>query len=123
MRAWIKIRAKLIKEAIIEGRIVVRQSHGFPEGYCEDCNQWRQLDPDHIKKRSQGGSNDKSNIAWVCRECHNKRDNQGDPMNKKITRSSKKAEWELPHYCTCGRTTSLLICNHCGKISIKKTKK
>jgi 5-methylcytosine-specific restriction endonuclease McrA len=102
-KAWIKARAKLVKDAIVEGRIVVRQGHGFPEGYCEDCNQWKELDPDHIKKRSQGGLDTKENIAWICRECHDKRDNRGDPMNKKITRSSKKAIWEQPHQLMIGQ--------------------
>ncbi|MCK9578811.1 HNH endonuclease [bacterium] len=118
-KAWIKARAKLVKEAIIEGRIVVRQSHGFPEGYCEDCNKWRQLDLDHIKKRSQGGLDTKENVAYICRSCHIKRDNQGDPMKKKITRSSKKAIWEQSHECRyCKRTVSMFLCPFCHKKSI-----
>lgn len=85
-KAWIKDRAKLIKEAITEGRIVLKDK--LPYGICEDCKHWHFLDPDHKLKRSQGGSNDKANIDWVCNAspcmCHDRRDNQGDPMGKKL---------------------------------------
>jgi bifunctional DNA-binding transcriptional regulator/antitoxin component of YhaV-PrlF toxin-antitoxin module len=112
---WISERKKLIVEAIASGRIIVRSLHSFPEGTCEDCKQWRQLDPDHRLKRSQGGSNEPSNIDWVCRKCHDKRDNRGDPMNKK-EKKTKKADWELPHKCkNCGAIISFLICPHCKK--------
>lgn len=115
-KQWIKDRVKLIKEAVIFGRITIR--NGYPEGICEDCRQWKALDPDHRLKRSQGGSNDSSNIDWVCRSCHNKRDNQGDPMQKK-EKSSKKADWQKAHKCkNCKLTTSMIICHNCGKMSI-----
>jgi hypothetical protein len=116
---WIRDRAALIKDAVLSGRIVVRYKYGFPEGICEDCHEWKQLDLDHRLKRSQGGKNDKSNIDWVCRECHDRRDNQGDPMKKKETnKGGKKANWQLPHHCkACGRIVSMFLCNHCGKAS------
>lgn len=72
---WQKDRAKLIKEAAAKERIFI--DNGYPEGACEDCRRWYPLDPDHVIKRSQGGSNDSSNIEWVCRMCHDRRDNQG----------------------------------------------
>lgn len=117
-RQWIKDRSKLITDAVAEGRIVVKYGHGFSEGVCEDCRKWKQLDPDHRLKRSQGGTHDKSNIDWVCRECHDKRDNRGDPMNKKP--KSKKADWQKEHECSCGAVVSTLICPHCGRLSIKE---
>lgn len=117
-KQWIKDRAKLIKEALLEGRIVVRQYKGFPEGKCEDCGEWKELDLDHKKKRSQGGTNDKSNIAWVCRKCHNLRDNFSDPMNKKVKKT--KVNWQLEHPCIhCKTINRGLICTHCGVLSLK----
>lgn len=114
-KAWIVARAILIKEAVKDGRIVI--VYGKVMGLCEDCGRYLELDPDHRLKRSQGGSHDKVNISWVCQECHDKRDNKGDPMKKKIT-TTKKANWQLPHPCKkCKRITSMLICNHCGNLS------
>jgi len=110
-RAWIKERASLIKEAVAEGRIVIIE--GEVQGICEDCGLWKPLTPDHIIKRSQGGSHDKSNIDWVCFPCHDKRDNR--PMSKK----SKKPGWAKEHKCKhCKLILSILICPRCGKVSI-----
>lgn len=42
---------------------------------CEICNEmpdWRGLSRHHIKKRSQGGDNNKENILWLCGKCHSK---------------------------------------------------
>jgi len=112
-KQWIKDRAKLIKEAVAEGRITIE--HGYPEGICEDCRQWKKLEPDHIKKRSQGGKNIKNNIAWRCRKCHNKVDNM--PNSKK--QKGKKPNWSQEHKCkSCGYIVRTLICSNCGKISI-----
>lgn len=115
-KQWTKDRAKLIKDAALIGRISI--ANGFVEGICEDCKWWKPLDPDHRRRRSQGGSNDKSNIDWVCRDCHRKRDQEGDPMQKK-EKSSKKPNWQLPHPCkSCKLTVSTLICHFCGKMSV-----
>src|ERR1035437_371107 len=67
-KEWIEDRSKLIKEAVIDGRIELIEN--VVVGVCEDCKKRKPLDPDHRLKRSQGGSNDKSNIDWVCRKCH-----------------------------------------------------
>lgn len=33
---------------------------------------------------------------------------------------SKKVNWMRPHECmNCKKTTTFLLCNYCGKISIK----
>lgn len=86
---WIKDRAKLVKEAVAEG--IISLVNGSVVGICMDCGHSHPLDPDHRLKRSQGGSNDKSNIDWICNVlpcmCHDKRDNLGDPLNKKEHRS------------------------------------
>jgi 5-methylcytosine-specific restriction endonuclease McrA len=80
-RLWLKERKLLIKNALSEKRIFLQ--NGIIFGSCEDCREIKKLEMDHIKKRSQGGGNEKENIAWVCRECHDRRDNQGDPLKKK----------------------------------------
>lgn len=114
---WRKDRTKLIRDALLSGRIEI--INNVIVGICEDCKRWKQLDPDHRKKRSQGGSNDKSNIDWPCRECHNKRDNMGDPKNKKI--KMKKADWAVEHQCIrCKHLTRQLICDNCKQLSVKQ---
>jgi len=120
-RDWWIARRKLVNELRKTGeyRIVGR----FIVGICPDCNHYHQLTPDHLKKRSQGGTHDKSNVEFICNAppcyCHDKRDNQGDPMKKKITRSSKKAIWEQSHECRyCKRTVSMFLCPFCHKKSI-----
>lgn len=45
------------------------------KGICGICNKtiWSCADPDHIVKRSKGGSDDIGNLRTVHRECHEKR--------------------------------------------------
>ena len=115
MNEWIKARQKLIKEALVEGRLAFVNDTLM--GRCEDCGQFKPLTPDHNKKRSQGGSHDKSNIDWVCIPCHNKRDQQGDPMGKK---KSKKPAWQIRHKCRkCKFESSMYLCPSCREVSIK----
>ena len=116
-KQWVKDRAKLIKEAVAEGRITIE--HGYPEGRCEDCGHWHKVDPDHKLKRSQGGPNDKPNIDWVCNEapcyCHTKRDNMPDSKKQK----GKKPNWAVAHNCKkCRRIVSTLICSYCSEMSV-----
>jgi hypothetical protein len=112
--AWFRQRVLLIREAWVAGRIVVHDGH--LEGICEDCHEWKPLDADHRQKRSQGGSHQKENIDWICRECHNKRDNMGDPNKKK---PNKKADWQKPHYCKkCRRIIGQLLCPYCHQIGV-----
>lgn len=115
---WIKDRAKLIKDAVISGRITINEA-GNIYGRCEDCKEWKALSPDHKKKRSQGGGNEAGNIDWVCFKCHNLRDNYGDPMKKKESKS-KKPDWQKEHRCVnCKVLTRQYLCHSCGKASIK----
>lgn len=37
---------------------------------CQLCGSHRHLQVHHVQSRSRGGSNDKSNLLTVCRECH-----------------------------------------------------
>ncbi len=114
---WVRERAKIIEGAISEGRIVINEDKNIV-GKCEDCKEWRELSPDHRKKRSQGGTNDYRNIDWVCFKCHNKRDNMGDPNKKKIAK--RKADWMSKHPCQfCKAIVSQLLCPNCGRLSVK----
>lgn len=116
-KEWIKARKQLIAEAVLNERITIVD--GRPFGSCEDCHRAKYLTPDHVVRRSQGGSHDKSNIGWVCLKCHRKRDQQGDPMNKKP--KSKKADFAKPHKCiNCKQMVSFYLCPYCNKVSIKK---
>ena len=45
------------------------------DGKCENCGQlpdWRGLSKHHIVKRSACGSDDRSNLIWLCGKCHAK---------------------------------------------------
>ncbi len=115
---WVRERAKLIKEAVLDG--IIKIVEGKIVGNCLDCGHYHNLTPDHKKKRSQGGKHTKSNIDWICNEppcyCHHKRDNQGDPMKKKVR--SKRASWSQNHVCkSCKMNTSFYLCHNCGKPS------
>lgn len=114
-KRWLRDRKKLIRNAIKEGRLKLVNSklHGF----CKDCGRFKYLTPDHRIRRSQGGSNEKENIDWVCVSCHWKRDNMGDPKKRKP--KSKKPDWQKEHKCkNCKKKVAVLLCSHCGKISV-----
>lgn len=114
---WIKERAKIIKRAVEEGRITINEQ-GNIYGICTDCSKYRPLSPDHKRKRSQGGEHIYSNIDWVCNECHDLRDNKGDPMGKK--EKSNIYAWKKSHKCiSCKQPTRQFICHLCNKVSIK----
>lgn len=122
-REWQREVKKRIKEAEADGRITTE--NGTVEGNCVDCYHWHHLTPDHDLKRGRGGGHESSNIVWVCNEppcwCHNKRDNMGDPNNKKKNKS-KKPKWATDHQCiNCKATVSSLLCTNCGKLSVKET--
>lgn len=120
---WIEAKKKLVKELDESGEYrIERDSEGIITevfGRCPDCGLFRSFNFDHLTRRSQGGRHNKSNLELVCSQCHQLRDQGGDPMNKK--KGNKKVGWQKAHPCVaCGKTTSLLICHHCNKLSIKK---
>lgn len=118
-KEWIEARDKpngLIDQAIRDGEIR-RLSNGRIVGYCKDCGRFKDLNPDHKIKRSQGGSHTKDNIDWVCHDCHMKRDQGGDPNKAKPP--SKKADWTKLHKCKhCNANIMMLMCPDCGKMSV-----
>lgn len=121
--AWQRERRQRIKELKTDERYVVEGERVY--GTCLDCGHWHQLTPDHKIKRSAGGGHEAANIDWVCNEppcfCHSKRDNMGDPNNKKPKDSGKgkKPNWMKDHKCkNCKAVISTLLCGHCGKVSV-----
>jgi 5-methylcytosine-specific restriction endonuclease McrA len=114
-KEWQKARRGLVKDLKQSGEYKFVGKNVF--GICPDCGCYRLLTPDHKVKRSQGGEHTKNNIEWVCLKCHDKRDNMGDPKQKKP--KSNKSDWQRPHLCKkCKRMVSTLICSYCGEISI-----
>ena len=44
------------------------------DGRCERCGAlpyWMGLEKHHIKLRSLGGGDERDNLVWLCRRCHN----------------------------------------------------
>ena len=120
-REWLKARKLLVKELEKTGEYRIEGTRVY--GNCKDCGHHHPtpLQPDHKIKRSQGGKHTKKNIDWICNYppcmCHDKRDNQGDPMSKKP--KSKKADWQRPHKCKrCKVITSTYLCHNCGEVSV-----
>jgi hypothetical protein len=118
-REWQRAQKELIKQAEAAGWITTE--NGTVEGNCKDCHHWHHLTPDHVIKRSRGGGHESSNIEWVCNEppcwCHNKRDNEGDPMGKKP--KSKKPKWQTEHKCKhCKVPVATYLCTNCQKPSV-----
>ena len=112
---WQRSRRKLLEDLEKTGEYNIIGTRVY--GICKDCGRYRLLTPDHRIKRSQGGKHTKENIDWVCWECHNLRDNMGDPKKEKP--KSKKSDWQKEHKCKCGAIVSMLICPFCGQTSIK----
>jgi hypothetical protein len=74
---------------------------------CISCHAWVHSHP--IEAEKQG---------YLKASGYIERDNMGDPKNKKIKKS--KAGWQIEHKCVaCKHMTRQLICDSCGKISIK----
>lgn len=129
-RAWARDLKALEKEALLNGVFEIKEVEYMGKklrlrmGICCDCNHYKHLTPDHVIKRSQGGDNQTSNIDWCCRECHDKRDNQGDPMNKKTpgkqgSKASTGKAGKKFHPCKkCKQTTGMILCDKCGEISL-----
>ena len=112
-RQWFKDRKNLIKEAVASGRIQLNGASLM--GLCAECKKYLPLDLDHKIKRSRGGDNSKANVQLICRKCHDRLDNM--PDSKK---NNSKAVWQKKHECkNCKRETMMLLCEHCGKLSVK----
>jgi|SRR5678815_1649536 len=42
-----------------------------PSGVCDSCSQWSEwLELDHIIPRYRGGPHTRSNLQWLCVDCH-----------------------------------------------------
>lgn len=115
-RTWIKASKKIILDALISGRITI--TNKVITGRCQICKEWKYLELDHIVSRARGGSNDPDNIQFICRECHNKKHS----MNKKEKKDKlKKSFSNIKHKCiSCGQQVYFLLCEKCGKLSVKR---
>ena len=119
-RQWIKDKKKLVEE--LKGGGIYKVEGMIVSGPCKDCKHWHyNLHPHHDKFKSQGGSNKKENIVWICNEfpclCHDKRHGKIKEMNKKNKKS--KISWMGEHKCKhCKFIIRSLICSNCGKLSI-----
>lgn len=120
-KEWQRERQKRVEELKKDPRYKVDGYNVY--GVCPDCRHFHPLTPDHLTKRSRGGGHEAGNIDWVCNYpgcwCHYIRDNTGDDMKKPEEKKSKKANWAKPHPCkNCKKSTSLLICSNCGRMSV-----
>jgi len=130
---WMKEKPALIKEY---------QARGITR--CEISNSRFALDFHHIQKRSsQKAEHTFEGTRLLNQDWHdfceyNKEANRlliekprgfnklyfekfKAMKDEKKKASTKKAAWEQPHNCAhCGRICYMLICPHCGKMSIKK---
>ena len=123
--AWKKALKRLEKEAVANGYFQWKEftidgkKYRKRMGLCPDCRKYKHLTPDHLVKRSLGGGHESSNIQWVCWKCHDKRDNFGDPMNKKPANPNNIKSWKTRHKCKhCKKWTIGLLCPFCGRISL-----
>ena len=55
---------------------------------CAICKQRKPLQGDHIKKRSQLGSDTEENLQGVCPDCHDWLDNRGGKNNLRKLKQS-----------------------------------
>jgi len=125
-KAWDLALKHLEKEAVANGIFEWKEftiddkKYRKRMGICRDCGKYKHLTPDHLIKRSQLGDNKPDNIEWVCKLCHDLRDNKGDPMNKKPKKkNSATKSWKVSHPCKeCGHWNVGLLCPKCGKISL-----
>lgn len=55
----------------MERLILLLQIEAMKSGNCKICGVWRQhLDTDHIIPKFQGGTDEPSNIQFICQNCH-----------------------------------------------------
>jgi len=63
---------------------------------CQECGFKYKLEVHHIIPRSQGGSNDPSNLITLCKKCHDKHHPDRHPRQK-IHRKSKRRKHKHRH--------------------------
>jgi hypothetical protein len=108
---WVRERRKRLQELKETGEYKVEGSLLY--GNCSQCGKYGLLDLHHINGRLEG--HELENLKPICRKCHMKEHGVG----AKKTKTRKKANWEREHQCKhCKRVSSMLLCPHCGKISV-----
>lgn len=60
-----------------EWKVLVAEATRLDRGRCANpyCRKRGPLDPQHVKKRSQGGADSIENVLMLCRKCHDLADN------------------------------------------------
>lgn len=116
---WQRERIKILKQLGKTGKYVIVKSLLY--GNCKDCGRYKCLDLDHVEGRHGENPHALTNLDPICRICHIKRHNLNHMPQKeqKTDKSKAKPNWQKDHICkNCKETISLLLCPHCGKISV-----
>lgn len=59
----------LVEYRATKEAVLLRANHR-----CESCGSDKNLTPDHVKPRSQGGSDDANNLVVLCWSCHRQKE-------------------------------------------------
>ena len=59
---------------LVAWRARVAELRDLANGRCEVCRVRPGIDPNHVRKRSQGSSDDLSGLVLLCRRCHDRTD-------------------------------------------------
>lgn len=66
-----------------------------PSGYCPKCGTWRySLHRDHVVPKFKGGSDDESNVQYICANCHedkSREERTGDSTIARKTWGTRRA--------------------------------
>lgn len=65
---------------------------------CQECGFFKHLEVHHIIHRSQGGSNDPSNLITLCRRCHAKKHGNAHIMSKKRRHTARNQRKKFNRY-------------------------
>ena len=67
---------------------------------CQHCaGQWDESAPHHRKKKSQGGTGEIKNAAYLCRECHRKCHNPKTDMERFVFSFYNQLSWQSDGDC------------------------
>lgn len=70
---------------------------------CQECGFFKYLEVHHILPRSQGGSNDPTNLITLCRRCHAKKHGHACCINKKRRHTARNRRRRFNRYLNSHR--------------------